>query len=154
MAPSKTFNVPGLNCAFAIIPNNDLRRRFKQARAAIVPHPNALGYAACLAAYRDGEPWRAALIDYLRGNKDLVYHSINDEVPGLAMDDVQATYLAWIDASALKVPNPAYIFERAGVGLSNGKDFEGDGYVRLNFGCPRQTLREGLERIKAAAANV
>ncbi|UCD53398.1 MAG: PatB family C-S lyase [Phycisphaerales bacterium] len=150
MAPSKTFNVPGLNCAFAVIPNADLRRRFKQARGGIVPHPNALGYAACLAAYRDGEPWRAALIDYLRANKELVYRFINDEVPGLVMDDVQATYLAWIDTTALNLPEPGRFFVQAGVGLSDGKDFDGEGFVRLNFGCPRQTLREALERIKAA----
>ena len=150
MAPSKTFNVPGLNCAFAIIPNEDLRRHFKRAREAIVPHPNALGFAACLAAFRDGESWRAALIDYLRTNKDLVYRFINDEVPGLAMDDVQATYLAWIDTTALNLPEPGRFFAQAGVGLSDGQDFDGVGFVRLNFGCPRQTLQEGLERIKAA----
>jgi len=150
MAPSKTFNVPGLNCAFAIVPNDSLRRRFNQAREAIVPFPNALGYAACLAAYRDGEPWRAALIDYLRANKDLVYRFINDEVPGLSMDDVQATYLAWIDATSLEQSDPARFFEESGVGLSDGKEFAGPGYVRLNFGCPRQTLLEGLDRIKSA----
>jgi cysteine-S-conjugate beta-lyase len=150
MAPSKTFNVPGLNCAFAIIPNDSLRRRFQQGRRDIVPHPNALGYAACLAAYRDGAPWRTALLDHLRTNKDLVYRVINEEVPGLAMDDVEATYLAWIDVSKLPVPDPAAFFEQAGVGLSDGKDFDGAGYLRLNFGCPRQTLREGLNRIKAA----
>ncbi|MHC4518574.1 MAG: MalY/PatB family protein, partial [Planctomycetota bacterium] len=120
MAPSKTFNLPGLNCAFAIISDPELRRRFKKARAAIVPHPNALGFAACLAAYRDCEAWRAALIEYLRGSKDLVYNCINDEVPGLSMDDVQATYLAWIDTTGLNLPNPGRFFEEAGVGLSDG----------------------------------
>jgi len=154
MAPSKTFNVPGLNCAFAIIPNDELRHRFKRAREGIVPFPNALGYAACLAAYHNGEPWRTALIEYLRVNKDLVRRVINDEIPGLAMDDVQATYLAWIDTRALNLFNPMRFFEEAGVGLSNGKDFQGPGYVRLNFGCPRQTLSEGLDRIKSAIAKL
>ena len=154
MAPSKTFNVPGLNCAFAVIPNDTVRRRFNKAREGIVPNPNALGYAACLAAYRDCEAWRQALIDYLRGNKDVVYRFINNEVPGLAMGDVQATYLAWINTTELSLPNPGQFFEQAGVGLSDGKDFQGAGYLRLNFGCPRRTLQEGLDRIKAAVANV
>jgi cystathionine beta-lyase len=150
MAPSKTFNIPGLNCAFAVIENKELRARFNKAREGIVPGVNGLGYAACLAAYRDCEPWRLALIDYLRGNKDIVCRFINEEVPGLAMDDVQATYLAWIDAKGLDSQDPAHLFERFGVAMSDGADFEGPGYVRLNFGCPRQTLLEGLHRLRDA----
>ncbi|MDI6450086.1 MalY/PatB family protein [Anaerobaca lacustris] len=150
MAPSKTFNVPGLNCAFAIIPNVAVRRPFKKAREGIVPGTNALGYAACLAAYRDGEPWRAALIEYLRRNSRLVYETINNEIPGLSMDEVQATYLAWIDTRQLGLAEPGRFFEQAGVGLSDGEDFLGSGFVRLNFGCPQKTLREGLDRMKRA----
>ncbi len=150
MAPSKTFNIPGLNCAFAVIPNADLRRPFQKAREGIVPGTNALGYAACLAAYRDGEPWRAAVIEYLRRNSRLVYETINNEIPGLSMDEVQATYLAWIDTRQLGLAEPCAFFEQAGVGLSDGKDFQGPGFVRLNFGCPQKTLREGLDRIKRA----
>lgn len=150
MAPSKTFNIPGLNCAFAVIPNADLRRRFKKAREGIVPGTNALGYAACLAAYRDGEPWRTALIEYLRHNSRLVYQTINNEIPGLSMDEVQATYLAWIDTRQLGLAEPGRFFEQAGVGLSDGEDFLGPGYVRLNFGCPEKTLREGLDRMRRA----
>ena len=151
MAPSKTFNVPGLNCAFAVIENAELRARFNRARRDIVPHPNALGYAAALAAYRDCEPWRTALIDYLRGNRDLVHTFINEQVPGLSMDDVEATYLAWIDVTGLGLSEPVRFFEEAGVGLSDGKLFHGDGHVRLNFGCPRKTLLRALDRIKRAA---
>jgi cystathionine beta-lyase len=154
MAPSKTFNIPGLNCAFAIIPNVGLRRPFKKVREGIVPGTNALGYAACLAAYRDGEPWRTALVDYLRRNRDIVYQTINDEIPGLSMDEVQATYLAWINTTDLGLSEPAKFFEQAGVGLSDGKDFQGPGYVRLNFGCPQKTLREGLDRMKRAVAQL
>jgi cystathionine beta-lyase len=150
MAPSKTFNIPGLNCAFAVIPNVDLRRPFQKAREGIVPGTNALGYAACLAAYRDGEPWRTALIEYLRRNSRLVYQTVNNEIPGLSMDEVQATYLAWIDTTELGLSEPAKFFEQAGVGLSDGADFLGPGYVRLNFGCPEKTLREGLDRMKRA----
>jgi cystathionine beta-lyase len=150
MAPSKTFNTPGLNCAFAIIENKDLRTRFRQARKGIVPNVNALGFSACLAAYRDCEPWRMALIDYLMGNNDLVYKTVNEEIPGLSMDDVQATYLAWINVTELGLSDPVRFFESAGVGLSDGRDYGGEGYVRLNFGCPRKTLMEALDLMRSA----
>jgi len=153
MSASKTFNLPGLNCAFAIIPDERLRRTFVKNRMEIIPNTNALGYAACLAAYRDCEDWRAELIDYLRGNRDIVQEFINEEIPRLSMDNVQATYLAWIDARELGVPDPAILFERAGVGLSDGRHFQAEGYVRLNFGCPRETLLEALDRMKRAVAN-
>ena len=70
------------------------------------------------------------------------------------MDDMQATYLAWINVAGLNLPDPARFFEQAGVGLSDGRAFQGEGYVRLNFGCPRQTLLEGLGRIKSAVAKL
>ena len=153
MSASKTFNLPGLNCAFAVIPNEHLRRTFIKNRTEIVPNTNAMGYAACLAAYRDCEDWRAELIDYLRGNRDLVHKFINEEIPRLSMDNVQATYLAWIDARKLGVSDPTLFFERAGVGLSDGRHFQGEGYIRLNFGCPRETLLEALGRMKRAVAD-
>ena len=149
MAPSKTFNIPGLSCAFAIIENPVLREKFNQSREGIVPGVNALGYAACLAAYRDGEPWRLALLNYLRGNKDIVHRFIN-AVPGLSMDDVQATYLAWIDARGLGVQDPARFFKARGVAMSDGSDFGDPGHVRLNFGCSRQTLLAALDRINSS----
>ena len=154
MSPSKTFNLPGLNCAFAIISNTELRTKFKRAREGIVPGTGVLGFTACLAAYRDGEPWRRELIDYLRGNKDLVYRAVNSEMPGLAMDDVQATYLAWIDARGLGLPQPALFFEKAGVVLYDGRDFQGEGFLRLNFGCPRRVLKEGLGRLRQAVRSL
>jgi cystathionine beta-lyase len=150
MAPSKTFNTPGLNCAFAIIENKHLRTKFREARKGIVPGVNALGFSVCLAAYRDCEPWRMALIDYLAGNKDIVFKTINQDIPRLSMDDVQATYLAWINVSELGYNDPIRFFENAGVGLSDGREYGDEGYVRLNFGCPRKTLMEGLERMRSA----
>jgi len=150
MAPSKTFNIPGLNCAFALISNPELRAQFKKAREGLVPHTNVLGFTACLAAYRDGEPWRRALIEYLRGNRDLVQRSVREDMPGLALDEVQATYLAWIDTRRLALPRPARFFEEAGVALFDGRDFQGEGFVRLNFACPRRLLQEALDRMQQA----
>ncbi len=154
MAPSKTFNLPGLNCAFAIIENPELRAKFKRVREGMVPGTNVLGFAACLAAYRDGEPWRAALIDYLRDNKEIVRRFINEEVAGLSMDDVQATYLAWIDTRALGLPKPARFFEQFGVALFDGREFQGEGFVRLNFACPRSILTEALQRLGRAMGSL
>ena len=148
-APSKTWNIPGLGCSFAIIPDKQLRQAFRDVMAGIVPHVNLLGYSAALAAYRDGEPWRQALITYLRKNRDLVLEVIQD-VPGVKAWPVEATYLAWIDARELGVANPASLFERFGVGLSDGVPFGAPGFVRLNFGCPRSLLEQALERVRSS----
>jgi cystathionine beta-lyase len=151
MAPSKTYNIPGLGCAFAVISDSELRRRFCTVMRGIVPDVNVLGLAAAQAAYRDCEDWRQALIEVLRGNRDRV-QAVVGALPGLAMTSVEATYLAWIDARGLGVADPAKFFEDAGVGLSNGVDFGLPGWVRLNFGCPRATLDAALERMIAACS--
>jgi len=150
MAPSKTFNIPGLDCAMAIIPNGRLRRQFADAKAGLVPHVNVFGYEAALAAYQHGEPWRQALLQYLRGNRDFLLREVN-HITGLAMGPVEATYLAWIDARGLGVDDPTRFFEQAGVGLSDGAEFDGPGFVRLNFGCPRAILEKAVERMAHAA---
>lgn len=149
LAPSKTYNIPGLGCSFAVISDIGLRRNFQKAMGRIVPHVNLLGYTAALAAYRDGEPWRRELIAYLRGNRDLLTREIS-RMPGLAMTPVEATYLAWIDARGTGIDQPGCFFEEAGVGLSDGSDFGAPGFIRLNFGCQRELLREALRRMEMA----
>jgi cysteine-S-conjugate beta-lyase len=151
LAPSKTYNIAGLGCSFAVIPDAGLRRRFERVRSGIVPWVNLLGYTAALAAYRDGQAWLAALCDYLRGNRDLVVDEIA-RMPGLRAARPEATYLAWIDARGLGVADPAAHFEEHGVGLSDGREFGTPGFVRLNFGCPRSLLREAMNRMARAAA--
>lgn len=149
MAPSKTWNVAGLGCAFAIIPDARLRHQVEVAARGIVPHINLLGYVAAEAAYRHGEPWRLALIDYLRGNRDMVMREL-DGYRGVSVSPVQATYLAWIDVRALALAHPCKYFEEAGVGLSDGADFGMPGFLRLNFGCARPLLEEGIARFRRA----
>jgi cystathionine beta-lyase len=149
MSPSKTYNLPGLGCAFAVISDGRLRRRFIKAMAGIVPHVNAMGYAAAEAAYRDCVEWHAALLDYLRGNHDTVASAV-EEMPRLSMAPVEATYLAWIDVRDADLADPIRFFEDAGVGLQDGAEFGGPGFVRLNFGCPRPLLVEALDRMKTA----
>ncbi len=149
LAPSKTFNIPGLGCAFAVIPNPALRRRFEQAMHGIVPHVNVLGLAACEAALRHGGDWHRELIAYLRGNRDRVAATMAS-LPGVRMAPVEATYLAWIDVRDLRLAKPAAHFEAHGIGLSDGADFGAPGWLRLNFGCPRATLDEALSRFERA----
>lgn len=149
MAPSKTFNIPGLGCSFAIIPDSTLRRRFKKTMAGIVPEINTLGITAGWAAYKEGQDWLQALLRYLRGNRDLVETSIN-AMPGLNMRHVEATYLAWIDARGAALKNPHHFFEESGVGLFDGAAFGAPGFLRLNFGCPQKLLEKALHRMGAA----
>jgi len=149
MAPSKTFNIPGLGCSFAVISDAGLRQDFFKAMAGIVSEVNILGLEASLAAYRDGWEWHGALLDYLRENRSLVELEVG-RMDGLAMNHVEATYLAWIDARSIDPLSPASYFEKAGVGLSEGSEFGSPGFVRLNFGCPRSLLRQALVRMKQA----
>jgi cystathionine beta-lyase len=156
MAPSKTFNVPGLGCAFAVIPEARLRREFRSAMDGIVPHVNTLGLVACEAALRHGGGWRTALLDYLRRNREQV-RAVVAAMPGLTMTEVEATYLAWIDTSGSGIADPQRFFEAAGVGLSRGADFGSDDryrtFIRLNFGCRRETLDAALSRMQQALAD-
>ncbi|TGU74710.1 putative C-S lyase [Geomonas terrae] len=148
MAPSKTYNVPGLGCSFAVIEDDTLRRAFRKAMGRIVPHVNLLGYTAAEAAYRHGEPWRRELVEYLRENRDLVEREMT--ALGLPVARVEATYLSWIDVRSTGIEDPVAFFENAGIGLSGGSDFGLHGYVRLNFGCRRELLREALKRMRVA----
>jgi cystathionine beta-lyase len=146
IAPSKTYNIAGLGCSLAIIPDPELRARFQRARAGFVPGVNTLGFTAALAAWRDAGAWHARLIEYLRGNRERVRKAIEAH-PRLSMSPPAATYLAWIDARAIDEEDPAPAFEAAGLGLSDGRAFGGPGFVRLNFGCPRATLDTALARL-------
>jgi cystathionine beta-lyase len=149
MAASKTFNLPALGFAFAIVPSAQLRKRLDRVMAGIAHRPLGLGTWATLAAYRDGEPWRLALVDYLRGNRDLVAQRIG-AMPGLSTTHVEATYLAWIDCRETGIDDPVAFFVEAGVGLYDGADFGAPGYVRLNFACPRARLTAALDRMATA----
>lgn len=155
MAPSKTYNVPGLGTSIAIIPDAMRRARYLRATAGIVAEVTCLGFTACEAAYRDCEPWRQALLAYLRGNRDYLLETIARELPGIRVEaPVEATYLLWMNVTALGLENPVAHFEKFGVGLSDGAPFGAakGSHVRLNFGCPRSTLVEAMRRMKAALA--
>ena len=155
MAPSKTYNMPGLGLSLAIIPDAKLRAQFVRATAGIVAEVNTLAYTACAAAYRDSELWRQELLQYLRGNRDVLLDFVRRELPGVRVEaPIEATYLAWLNVSALKLADPVAHFESNGVGLSEGAFFgmPRGSHVRLNFGCTRATLTEALARMKRALA--
>jgi putative C-S lyase len=146
MSPNKAFNFPGAGCAWAIVEDAVLRRAFgADVEAHALPSPSTFGYAASLAAYREGGPWLEAQVEYLRGNRDLVEAGI-----GLPMAHVEATYLAWIDCSALGFADPNARFLEKGVALSPGSQFGDPRFVRLNFGTQRARLKEALTRIRSA----
>lgn len=147
MAPSKTFNLPGLNFAFAVIPDPGLRRRFLAETRGLFSLPGCFAVAATEAAYREGGPWLEELLIYLRGNRDVVEEFVASSLPGVTMTHVEATYLAWLDVRGLGLPDAAAACERAGLGLSDGRPYGGEGFLRLNFGCPRSLLTEALRRL-------
>lgn len=149
MSPAKTFNLPGLNCGFAIIPNPQLRSTFKKAAYDVIPHVNALGYVACEAALTKGLPWLEQVLDYLRINRDILFNAIN-AADGLSMGPVEATYLAWIDVSKLNLPKPSTFFEQAGLTVMNGETFGQSGFIRMNFACSREHLLLAIDRIQEA----
>lgn len=150
MAPSKTYNLPGLACAFSVIEDAGLRAKFQKAIRGIITEVNCFGYAGCTAAYNHGEPWRQALLDYLRGNYELIRQFVGEQIPDIVFHPMESTYLAWFDVSKLGLEDPAKFFEDHGVGLSDGAFFDGAQHLRLNFGCPRDRLAKALERMAAA----
>ena len=157
MAPSKTFNLAGLKASLAIVPDPDLRARFEGGKGGLVGAVNVLGYTAMTAAYRDCDEWLHELTAYLTANRDYLDAFVKERLPGVTSYPAEATYLAWLDCNALELPeNDAFTWflEHAKVGLGDGRNFgpTGEGFVRLNFGCPRATLEAGLERMAAALA--
>jgi cystathionine beta-lyase len=153
MAPSKTYNLAGLSCGFAIIKNPDLRKIWETASYGLIPNANIMGHVAALAGFRDGQEWLNQLLIYLKGNRDFLSHYIKNRFPNIRMTKMEATYLAWLDCREAGIPgNPSEFFlKNSKVALNDGSEFGrvGEGFVRLNFACPRKTLNEALERMRA-----
>jgi len=150
-AASKTYNVAGLACSWAIIANDGIRSTFQKAMHGIVSEINPLGYEATVTALEKGGPWRAELLDYLRGNRDYLAQEFAS-IAGIDMLPLEATFLAWLDVSALGLDDAPAFFEAAGVGMSPGAGFNDKNYMRLNFGCQRSVLEEAIKRIRKAVA--
>ncbi|MBT3190278.1 MAG: putative C-S lyase [Anaerolineae bacterium] len=161
IAASKTFNVAGLFVGFAIIQNPELRERFTTELAKLTIHTNSLGHIASQAAFSgECDSWLDELLVYLAANRDFVVEYVEKNLPGVRVSVPDATFLAWLDCSELvesgKIEGPLqdFFIENGKVAFNEGTSFGpgGEGFVRLNFGCPRETLVEALERMKTALA--
>ncbi len=158
VAPSKTFNIPGLGCSAAIVQNPTLRNQLKQASSGIVPHTNLLGITAAIAAYTLCQDWHTGLLAYLTANRDFVVDYVETHLPNLRVTVPEATYLAWIDCRDAGIDGvPANFFLQQGnVALNEGGRFgeQGEQFVRLNFGTQRSRLEEGLNRMRQALSHL
>ena len=155
-APSKTFNIAGLQVSNIFIPDSKLRRKFKkQIDAAGYSQLNAAGLSACEAAYRHGEEWYNAMRSYVKENIAYAKSYIEKNIPQIKMMKTEGTYLIWIDFRGLSLSNRALedlMINKAGLWLDSGAIFgpAGEGFERINVACPRAILTEALERIKKA----
>lgn len=159
VAPSKTFNVAGLFCGFAIIPNVELRKRYETELSHLRLHAASPGLHASKVAFSgkcDG--WLAELNRYLTGNRDYLVDYVTKFMPGVRTTIPDATYLGWLDFTQSDIDGSPFEFfkEKAKVALSDGKIFgkEGIGHVRINFGTSRAILKEGLDRMKNAMEDI
>lgn len=157
-APSKTFNLPGLQSANLFIPNAALREAFRrQYDRNMFPLVNVMGMVAAEAAYRHGAQWLDALLSYLRDNHRHFRQAIDALGKGLRVLPADSLYLAWMDCRALGLDAEAlneFMLCEARLWLDKGQKFglEGHGYMRVNLGCPRATVDEAIARLSAALA--
>lgn len=154
MSATKTFNIAGLQCSFAIIQDEELRNKFVQSMQGLVMWVNLVGLTAALAAYRDGGEWLEQVLVYLQGNRDFLHEYVKAELPQIKMVTPEGTYLAWLDCRQSGIEGNPYNFflQEARVALNDGVKFGqgGEGFVRLNFACTRAVLKEALSRMKAS----
>jgi cystathionine beta-lyase len=159
IAPSKTFNVPGLFCAFAIIPNQELRERYIKQVSRLRLHVSSMGlHAARIAFSGQCDGWLKDLRKYLTGNRDFLTAYVTRHMPDVRLTVPDATYLGWLDFTRTGMQGSPFEFfkDRAKVALRDGKIFgkEGRGHVRLNFGTSRAVLKQGLDRMRNALDDV
>ncbi len=155
IAPSKTFNVPGLFCGFAIIPDKELRERYIKQVEHLRLHVNSMGLHAAQVAFSGAcDGWLRDLRKHLTANRDFLIDYVTKYMPGVRVTSPAATYLAWLDFTQLKLKKSPFDFfmKEARVALSDGKIFGTGygGYARLNFGTSRKILRQALDRIRKA----
>jgi cysteine-S-conjugate beta-lyase len=154
---TKPYNMAGLACSVAIVPNDELRERIATKSRFSGYHPDALAFTAMQAAYQHGGDWLRAALSYITANRDYYVQFVREQLPMLKTTVPDGTYMAWLDCSGLTVPaeyeNASdYFFKVAKVGLNPGTFFGTDfkDYVRLNFACPSSMLEDALNRMKTA----
>ena len=158
VAPSKTFNLAGFYTSGVVIPDPHLRGAYeKRLGSLFLAGANQLGLVAMEAAYREGGPWLDELLRYLEGNRDVLEAFLRDRLPGVVLDHPEGTFVFWLDFRAWETDPAAiqaFLVGEARVALNDGATFGpgGEGFARINIGCPRGMLLEGLKRIHSAAA--
>lgn len=159
-APTKTFNIAGIVSSHAIVPDRALRRRFFGWMAANeLNQPTMFAPIATVAAFRHGEPWRRQMLRYVEGNVDFVVDFCAQRLPGVHAWRPQASFLVWLDCRGLGLAHDALVdlfVRRARLALNDGAIFgtQGDGFMRLNVGAPRQVIRQAMDRLEAAIAEL
>lgn len=156
IAPSKTFNLAGLQASAVIIPDSEMRKKFQATQGRLgFSGLNTFGIIGLEAAYRHGEAWLDELLAYLKENIEITRGFIEKELPDLTLMEPDGTYLLWIDCSKLKLSDEELrerLIKKGKLGLEPGPKYGpgGEGFVRMNIACPRETLLDGLERLKTA----
>jgi len=159
MAASKTFNIAGLHTSYTIIESKKLRSKYQKAKAGFGTSNSPFGLTALKAAYNQGEDWLKAQINYLEDNYKFLQQYIKENIPRIKVTEAEGTYLVWLDCTDLNFENDEQLIEfmnkKAKVGLNPGRWFgeAGSMHMRLNIACPRQRLKDGLERIEKAVNN-
>lgn len=160
MAPSKTFNIAGLQLSNIFILNRELKQRFKKEIAAAgYSQLNAVGLVAAKAAYENGEEWYQAMLSYVKDNIEYTRKYLEENLPVLKMTKPEGTYLVWIDFKGLGLSDEELedlIVNKAGLWLDSGLVFgkAGKGFQRINVACPRKTLQLALDKLKSAIDNI
>lgn len=155
-APSKTFNLAGLQISNIFIPNEKLRKAFQtEIDKTGYDEPNALGIVACEAAYRAGEDWLDQLRAYLLQNLNFLREYLQEKIPQIHLVEPEGTYLVWLDCSELGITGKEldqFIVDKAGLWLDGGSMFgpSGAAFQRVNIACPRATLQLALDKLKTA----
>lgn len=160
MAPSKTFNIAGLHTSLAIIPNEEIRKKYKETINLIGANTtNIFGLLGLEAAYNYGEEWLDELLIYLEGNLNFLMDYIEKNISEIKVVRPEGTFLIWLDFRELGLSDEQIkdlMINKAKIGLNHGPTFGigGSGFQRLNIGCPRSILEEGLSRIKNTINNL
>ena len=153
IAPSKTYNLAGMACSVLIAQNPDIRDKMAAALQNISAHVNIMGYEAAYGAYTGGDEWLRQLLSYLKDNRDYAINYIRAHLPQIKTTVPQSTYLLWMDMRDLPIEDlMQFCRETAGIAPTPGTFFGqvGEGFIRLNFGCPRSVLETGLNRLRTA----
>jgi len=160
MAPSKTFNMPGVQSSFAIVPDDTLRARFQQfMEAGEFCEGHLFAYIGCKAAFEHGEEWLNQLLAYIQGNIDFTESYLRQHIPAIGMIRPQASFLVFLDCRQLGLEQEALerlFADKARLALNTGTTFgePGRGFMRLNVGCPRAALKQALDQLAEAVAGL